>query len=136
MYLGKRALDKLPEVKIRSNLSTTAGIIYPNGPVENTSGETVMMIKISKGSKPLEIHLAPSFDCECIFGINSAYEFVFQVNYGLKQWRLPGQEAHAFFERMIHNPRNYVSSLGFDERMFITIKIRGQNNKALFDPGL
>ena len=44
-------------------------------------------------------------------------------------------EAHRFFEKRIHNPRNYVSSLGFDERMFITIKIRGQKVEALFDPG-
>ena len=30
-YLGKRALDKFPKVHLRSNLSTTTGIIYPNG---------------------------------------------------------------------------------------------------------
>ena len=57
------------------------------------------------------------------------------MNYGLKQWRLPGQEAHPFFERRIQSPSSYVSSLGFDGRMFITIKIRGKNIKVLFDPG-
>ena len=122
-------------MQIRSNLSTTASIIYPNGLVENTTVETVMMVEISEISKPLEVYLAPSFDCECIFGINGGYEFGFQENYGSKQWRLPGQEDNPFFERRIHNPRNYVSSLGFNERMFITIRIRGQNVEALFDPG-
>ena len=84
-----------------------------------------MMVEICEVSKPLKVHLAPLFDCECIFGINGAYKFAFQVNFGLKQWRLPGQEAHPFFERRIKSPRSYVRSLGIDERMFITIKIRG-----------
>ena len=131
-YLGKRALDKSPEVQIRSNLSITAGIICPNGLVEIVTGEAVMIVEISEESKPLKVHLAPSFHCECIFEINGAYEFGFQVNYGLKQWRLPGQEAHPFFEKRTQSPRSYVISLGFDERIFITVKIRGQNVKALF----
>ena len=134
-YLGKRALDKFPEVQIRFNLSTTACIVYPNGLVENTTGEAVMIVEINEVNKPLEVHLAPTFYCECIFGIKGAYEYGFQVNYGLKQWRLSGQGAHPFFKRRIKSPRSYVSSLGFDERKFITIKIRGQNIKILFDLG-
>ena len=51
-YLGKRALDEFPEVQIRSNSSTTVGIIYHNGLVENTSGETVMMVKINEVNFP------------------------------------------------------------------------------------
>ena len=43
--------------------------------------------------------------------------------------------AHPFFERRNQSPRSYVSLLGFDERIFITVKIRGQNLKALFDTG-
>ena len=49
-YLGKRALDKFPEVQIRSNLRTTAGIIYLNGLVENTTGEAIMIVEISEVS--------------------------------------------------------------------------------------
>ena len=84
------------------------------------------MFELSEVSKPLEVYLAPSFDCECIFGINGAYEFGFQVNYGLQKWRFPSQEAYPFFERRIQRRRSYVSSLGFDERIFITIKIEGK----------
>ena len=51
-YLGKRALDKFPEVQIRSNLSTTSGIIYPYGLIENTTGEAIIMVEISEVSKP------------------------------------------------------------------------------------
>ena len=54
----------------------------------------------------------------------SAEEFLTRVQSRIqeearKQWRLPGQEAHPFFLRRIQSPRRYISSLGFDERMFI-----------------
>ena len=75
---------------------TKAKVVYPNGNVDETGGSLLVCMGIDGVNETIEARVAPSFEYECVFGMDGANRFGFQVDYGSKYWRLPGLPIHPF----------------------------------------
>ena len=72
--------------------------MYPNRNLEETGGTLLVSVAIDGVNETIETREAPSFEYECVFGMDGAGRFSFQVDYGSKCWRLPGLPIHTFKE--------------------------------------
>ena len=77
---------------------TKAKVVYPNGNGDETGGSLLVCLGIDGVNETIEARVAPSFEYECVFGMDGANRFGFQVDYGSKYWRLPGLPIHSFTE--------------------------------------
>ena len=97
-YLGGPALGKFPGMLRQAKKGTKAKVVYPNGNVEETRVTLLVCMGIYGVNETIEARLAPSFKYECVFGMDGANSFGFQVDYGSTYCRLPGLPIRTFKE--------------------------------------
>ena len=83
-YLGGPALEKFPGMVRQAKNGTKAKVVYPDGNVEETGGTLSVCLGIDGVNETIEARGAPSFEYECVFGMDGTNRIGFQVDYGSK----------------------------------------------------